>query len=218
MEAQSNEYGPVATRVLFENDDVKVWEMDLKPGDVCGLHHHTLDYVLFILASAVVGVESPGRCSYNLPARARSAYYIPAGGIESAHNVGATRFFEALFELKRPQRAGRPQPGYVGCEALAERDPEPGVAAIIDNDRVRVIETTLAPGGNSAIRRIGHDTAVYVAEGGRVKFIEKTDDGAERAREETLTSGQVFWRPKGTQQGIVNLGTGLFRQIAVEIK
>ncbi|HKM99636.1 MAG TPA: hypothetical protein VJX23_03915 [Candidatus Binataceae bacterium] len=37
--------GPVATRVAFENDDVRVWEMDLKPGEVCGLHHHTLEYV-----------------------------------------------------------------------------------------------------------------------------------------------------------------------------
>jgi len=217
-EAQSQEYGPVATRVLFENDDVKVWEMDLKPGDVCGLHHHTLDYVLFILASAVVGVESPGRRSYNLPARARSAYYIPAGGIESAHNAGATRFFEALFELKRPQRPGRAQPGYVGCEALAERDPEPGVAAIIDNDRVRVIETTLSPGGQTAPRRIGHDTATYVIDGGRVKFVDQTDDGEQRSREETLKPGQVIWQRKGAQQAVVNLGMGRYRQVAVEIK
>ncbi len=217
-EAQTQPYGPVATRVLFENDDVRVWEMDLKPGDVCGLHHHTLDYVLFILASAVVGVESPGRRSYSLPAKARSVYYIPAGGIESAHNVGATRFFEALFELKRPHRPGRPQPGFVGCEALAEREPEPGVTTIIDNDRVRVVETTLTPGGQSPMRRFGHDTATYVIDGSRVQFIERTDDGEERSRGETLSPGQVIWQRKGVQQAIANLGTGRFRQVAVEVK
>src|SRR5487761_1824340 len=58
--AQSEQLGPVATRTLFENDDVRVWEMDLQPGEVCGLHHHTLDYVLFILSSASVGALRRG--------------------------------------------------------------------------------------------------------------------------------------------------------------
>ena len=43
MSEQTGEYGPVATRMIFDNDDVRVWEMDLAPGAVCGLHHHTLD-------------------------------------------------------------------------------------------------------------------------------------------------------------------------------
>jgi len=65
MSEQANEYGPVATRVLFDNDDVRVWEMDLAPGEVCGLHHHTMDYVLFILSGANVGAQSPdGRKMY----------------------------------------------------------------------------------------------------------------------------------------------------------
>ena len=41
MSEQAIEYGPVATRMIFDNDDVRVWEMDLAPGAVCGLHHHT---------------------------------------------------------------------------------------------------------------------------------------------------------------------------------
>jgi hypothetical protein len=61
MSEQAIEYGPVATRMIFDNDDVRVWEMDLAPGAVCGLHHHTLDYVLFILSGANVGAQSRAR-------------------------------------------------------------------------------------------------------------------------------------------------------------
>ena len=60
----ADELGPIATSVLFENDDVRVWEMDLAQGEVCGMHHHTLDYLLYIIDGSKVGVESPGHRSY----------------------------------------------------------------------------------------------------------------------------------------------------------
>jgi quercetin dioxygenase-like cupin family protein len=222
MSAHTEEYGPVATRMLFDNDDVRVWEMDLAPGAVCGLHHHTMDYVLFILSSANVGAQSPGgRKMMPFPVKARATYFVPAGGIESAHNLGDTRFFEALFELKRPAKPGREKLGFVGCEAVAGKEPEPGTITILDNPRVRVSETTLAPGGQSGLRRWSHDTAVYVAEGGPVKIVElgdTTDGNNERTREESLSAGAVLWFRKGSHRGFVNAGTQRYRQIAVELK
>jgi len=219
MSEQASEYGPVATRMIFDNDDVRVWEMDLAPGAVCGLHHHTMDYVLFILSSANVGAQSPGgRKMMPFPVKARATYFVPAGGIESAHNMGDTRFFEALFELKRPAKPGREKLGFVGCEAVAGKTPEPGTITILDNARVRVSETTLAPGGHSEMRRWSHDTAVYVAEGGPVKVVEHSGDGNEHSREESLSAGAVLWLRKGTHRGLVNAGTQRYRQIAVELK
>ena len=215
----TQEYGPVATRMIFDNDDVRVWEMDLAPGAVCGLHHHTMDYVLFILSGANVGAQSPGgRKMMPFPVKARATYFVPAGGIESAHNMGDTRFFEALFELKRPAKPGRDKLGFVGCEAVAGKTPEPGTITILDNARVRVSETTLAPGDKSEVRRWSHDTAVYVAEGGPVAFVEHAGDGNEHSREESLSAGAVLWLRKGTHRGLVNAGTQRYRQIAVELK
>ena len=219
MSEQASEYGPVATRMIFDNDDVRVWEMDLAPGAVCGLHHHTMDYVLFILSAANVGAQSPGgRKMIPFPVKARATYFVPAGGIESAHNMGDTRFFEALFELKRPARSGREKLGFVGCEAVAGKDPDPGTITILDNARVRVSETTLAPGDKSEVRRWSHDTAVYVAEGGPVKVVEHAGDGNQHSREESLSAGAVLWLRKGTHRGLVNAGTQRYRQIAVELK
>jgi len=149
MNEQVNEYGPVATRMIFDNDDVRVWEMDLAPGGVCGLHHHTMDYVLFILSGANVGAQSPGgRKMMPFPVKARATYFVPAGGIESAHNMGDTRFFEALFELKRPAKPGREKLGFVGCEAVAGKDPEPGTITILGgacSARGRKHSTTSSP-------------------------------------------------------------------------
>ena len=219
MNEQASEYGPVATRMIFDNDDVRVWEMDLAPGAVCGLHHHTMDYVLFILSSANVGAQAPGgRKMMPFPVKARATYFVPAGGIESAHNMGDTRFFEALFELKRPAKPGREKLGFVGCEAVAGKDPEPGTITILDNARVRVSETTLAPGGQSEVRRWSHDTAVYVAEGGPVKIVERDGDKDERSREESLSAGTVLWFAKGMHHGFINVGTERYRQVVVELK
>ena len=132
--------------------------------------------------------------------------------------MGDTRFFEALFELKRQAKPGRDKLDFVGCEAVAGKEPEPGTITILDNARVRVSETTLAPGGQSGVRRWSHDTAMYVAEGGPLKIVDRAGDGDERSREQSLSAGSVLWCPKGTHRGIVNLGTERYRQIAVELK
>lgn len=215
---QGEKLGPVATRVLFENDDVKVWEMDLAPGEVCGLHRHTMDYILYILEGANLGVESPGRKPYSFNVKARGTYFVPAGGVESAHNLGSTRFHEALVELKRKPRPGAERLGFAGCEAVAGKEPEPGEIAILDNDRARVSETTLAPGGESGAKHYSHDAVMFVAEGGRLKIAEAADGGGERVREEELEPNSVMWLPRGARRNFVNASTARWRHLMVELK
>ena len=61
--AEQTIYGPVATHLRFENEHVRVWEMDLAPGQIYGLHRHTLDYLLYILEGGRIAVESPAMTS-----------------------------------------------------------------------------------------------------------------------------------------------------------
>ena len=37
--------GPPATRLLFESADVKIWMMDVAPGETYPHHYHNHDYV-----------------------------------------------------------------------------------------------------------------------------------------------------------------------------
>ncbi len=37
--------GDVGTKLLLENDRVKIWDLSLEPGQSSDWHHHTLDYI-----------------------------------------------------------------------------------------------------------------------------------------------------------------------------
>jgi len=216
----------IATHVRFENEDVKVWEMDLAPGEMCGRHRHTRDYVLYILEGGRIFVESPamtsnrfpGKATYELEVGARAISYVPAGGAESARNIGATRFREAIFEMKRPLPPGKDNPGFALTEAVAGKEPEPGVMTILQNNRIRAIEVTLAPGDEIGMRYHEHDAVVFVVEGGRVKLVEKSDAGVDQTREAMLDSRTVVWHPRGAYRNTINVGERRYRELRVEFR
>jgi len=98
--------GGVGTRVLFENDRVRVWEMDLAPGARSDTHRHDLDYVLVQIEGDRIAAqpEPDSGGAYRTyiegdvaPGKTR---FIERGGIETAINIGARRYREILIELK----------------------------------------------------------------------------------------------------------------------
>jgi quercetin dioxygenase-like cupin family protein len=223
---EQSKYGPVATHLRFENEHVRVWEMDLAPGQMCGLHRHTLDYVLYILEGGRIAVESPGMTSnrfpgqttYELEVGARAISYVPAGGAESARNVsGAGRFREALFEIRRPLPHGVANPGFALTEAAAGRPPGQGEVMLLENGRIRAVEVTLAPGDTAEPRAHMRDAAVFVIEGGRVRQRE-VRDGAERSQELDLASSTVFWQPGGYERELSNVSPQRYRELRVEFR
>jgi len=99
--------GDVATRVLFENERVRVWEMDLAPGESSAVHEHTLDYLLIQLEGDRIagifeddtnGAYPPGTVEGEVAPG--NVIYIEKGGIETAKNTGTQRYREILVELK----------------------------------------------------------------------------------------------------------------------
>ena len=99
--------GNVATRLLLENDRVRIWEMDLAPGARSATHRHQVDYVLVqIEGDRIAAMPEPDTGgAYTeyieadvVPGKAR---YIGRGGIETAiNNIGQRRYREILIELK----------------------------------------------------------------------------------------------------------------------
>jgi hypothetical protein len=98
--------GNVATRLLHENERVRIWEMDLAPGARSATHRHDLDYVLVQIEGDRIAAEpepDTGGAYRNyieadvVPGKVR---YITRGGIETAVNVGTRRYREILVELK----------------------------------------------------------------------------------------------------------------------
>lgn len=98
--------GDVATKMLFENDRVRVWEMRLDPGESSAVHRHDLDYVLVqIEGDRVKGVfepDSAGEYSGEVEADVvpGNTLFISKGGVETAVNSGTKPYYEILIELK----------------------------------------------------------------------------------------------------------------------
>jgi beta-alanine degradation protein BauB len=208
----------IATRSLFENQNVRVWEMDVPPGETFGLHHHSNDYVLYILSDANLRVDDKNSGPWDFVGHARSVFYIKAGPTESFRNLSSTPFREALIEIKRPPRPDQDRAGFTCCEALAGSSVQPGCVCILENDRMRIVETTLAPGQRSGMQRCERDAAVFVVQPGKVKVVERAAAGTERVMEETRNAKHVCWQPGGVERDLVNLGPDLYREISVEVK
>ena len=100
------EIGPGAGKLVFENDRVRIWDLQLDPSERSALHTHLLDYVL-------VQIEGDEIC--NEPHPETQGFYnrrmveaihpgdtvfVKAGGTEVAVNTGKQHWREICIELK----------------------------------------------------------------------------------------------------------------------
>ena len=98
--------GDVGTKLLHEDDRVKIWEMKLEPGEASDAHEHLLDHILIVIeGDRIAGIPhalSTGDSAQLIEADVEpgSWYRQKRGGIEIARNIGKKLFREILIELK----------------------------------------------------------------------------------------------------------------------
>ena len=92
--------GNVANHLLFENERVRIWKMDLAPGESSDFHEHTLPYVLCILEGESIDADLEDGRTLHIPVEPGRAFFVPPGSRETAVNRSAVRFREILIELK----------------------------------------------------------------------------------------------------------------------
>jgi len=103
----------IATKKLFENDRVVVWELALEPGESAGLHTHQRDYLFQVLSGSTLETfDEHGISLGELNFDTGSTHYLTLDGKElvygearfpathEARNVGSNRYYEILVELK----------------------------------------------------------------------------------------------------------------------
>jgi hypothetical protein len=101
-------HGPIATEVLYEDDQVRIWDQRLAPGDATAPHRHENDYALVDIEGELLHIEPlPGHDGklydepLDLPIKRGQVYFIPAGSVERATNRGTRSYRGILVEFKR---------------------------------------------------------------------------------------------------------------------
>jgi hypothetical protein len=101
----------VGTRLLFENDRVRIWEMVLQPNEESTRHEHASDYLFVYSTHSKIAVfkedgsdpevseEAPGFVQYT---------DVGSGVTHRVKNVGTGEHREILVELKGPSRTSEP--------------------------------------------------------------------------------------------------------------
>jgi hypothetical protein len=99
-------FGDIATKLLFENARVRIWEMKMQPGELGPVHRRETDHILVQISGDRMAVvpEPDTQGPYNkyleadvLPGQ---YFYVTRGGIERARNVGKQPYHEIIIELK----------------------------------------------------------------------------------------------------------------------
>ncbi len=97
---------PIATRVLYEDDQVRIWDQRLAPGEVLKAHRHEHDYLLCDVAGDVIEADTlPGSQGdfeghIELPVERGRTHFIKKGGVEWARNNGKMPYRSILIEYK----------------------------------------------------------------------------------------------------------------------
>jgi hypothetical protein len=98
--------GDIGTKLLFEDERVRVWEVRLDPGQDGDPHRHELDHLLVQVAGDRIAVvpepdsEGPFRQYLEADVVPGAVVLVRRGGVETARNVGRQPYVEVIVELK----------------------------------------------------------------------------------------------------------------------
>ena len=102
------ELGPIATRLLFEDERVRVWDQVIEPGATTGPHRHDKPYALVTVEGSDLEIvpvpgypPAHGEETLAVSLEDQTAGILPAGAVENARNTGDRTYRAILVEFKQ---------------------------------------------------------------------------------------------------------------------
>ncbi len=89
----------VGTKMIFENEQIRVWEFTLQPGERVESHRHDHDYFFYPIEGGTIEVTRASGVT-RLTLNAGEVYFRKSGDAHAAENVDDHRYHEVLVELK----------------------------------------------------------------------------------------------------------------------
>jgi len=99
-------FGDIGSKVVYEDDTVRVWRLKLAPGEESAIHRHELDHLLIQVAGDRIAVipepdtEGPYKQEMAAEVVPGAVVHVDKGGVERARNVGDKVYLEIIVELK----------------------------------------------------------------------------------------------------------------------
>ena len=101
----------IGTKLLFENEQVKVWDLELAPGENLGKHRHKNDYVLIFIGNGKIrGTNADGTTRFESEMHDSDVVFRTIDGdedVHDAHNIGDTTLRNFIIELKKSWTIGK---------------------------------------------------------------------------------------------------------------
>lgn len=196
---------PDKYKVLLENDNVRVVEYSIKPGERDQTHTHPPKVSYTLEGGSLRITQADGTSSVH-SSIAGAATWDGERPTHFAENVGQTPVRIVLFEIRRvDDRVPAPSldRALVGPEDVTVK---------FENDSVRVMEVVL-PAGLKEKQHTHPGYVTYVASGGKVRI--HAADGT--TRDSDLKAGDAFFSNQVTHWAEVT-GSSTIRVLLVEIR
>lgn len=191
-------------RFKFENAFVRIFDVEVRPGDATLWHSHDHDYVFVMIGPSHVISDQPDGRSSDLRLENGEARYTPAGLVHQARNVGDTPFRNITVEILAPGSGeGEPPP-----------TPSAGNAVLLENDRIRIERQVLAPGESTGMHAHSRRSVGICIDGARVAYTD-ADGKTETA---DLAPGEFNWHGEPRRHTLRNVGTTTFTAVSIELK
>ena len=210
MSQQTDNVDPVTVspdhyKVVLENDDVRVVEYSLAPGERDNWHTHP-PKVSYVVSGGSLRITLADSTSFVTEDKTGGAVWMNAVPRHYAHNIGTTPVRIVLVEVKRLES----QP------VSKSEDPalvNPGSITVkLETDSVRVMEAVLPPGFREKLH--SHPGYVmYVLSGGKVRLHTRNGE----ARDSEFKAGAAFYSDPVTHWA-ENTGTTSIKVMLVELR
>lgn len=111
----------IGTKVIYEDEQVRVWNFTLAPGEMTSMHRHDNDYHFVVIqptqlqvwgedGSILFDFRAEGTLGFNVvgeflvPASEQVKMAHPVPRVHAAKNIGPNTYYEILFERKTRQQ------------------------------------------------------------------------------------------------------------------
>ncbi len=198
--------------LIFQNDQVRVFSVEVAPREATLMHRHRHDYAFVTLGASDVSNEVAGKSPVELKLQDGQTAFLAGNFAHIAHNLAPTPFRNVTIEFLQDEKARTaPPPKWDeerGLHILSGGTQE----ILFAKDGARVSEIELQPGGMiPSHHHNGPHLVVAVTD-----LDMRSDIEGRGPTPSQLKSGEVKWVPGGYTHTLTNISKQLAKFVTVE--